>query len=143
MRVAKLAVSAFLVPAMLLLGVPAWKHAHPAGDRPHRHHHAHHHDHDGPGESHAHMHVNLFGIEFALPVDQRDDDSDEPRPTTFIAATPLLTLAPLHSHFIGLAQPIAAPGQPVRIAPLVRRQTTVVAPLCDTARHERSGVQLT
>jgi hypothetical protein len=94
------------------------------------------------GTSQAHLHVSLFGIEFTLPVEQDDDDSDEGQPTHLIAAAPTIALAPSPSHFIAWTLPILDFGEPVPIAPTFRCKTAVAAPLCDTARHERSGVQL-
>jgi hypothetical protein len=84
----------------------------------------------------------LFGIEFTLPVEGDDDDSDEGQPTYLIAAAPTIALGPAPAHFIAWALPVLDLCEAVQIAPTFRCKTAVAAPLCDTARHERSGVQL-
>jgi hypothetical protein len=133
------AIRLLLVCPLLLLGVPAWRHSHPGGDRPHS---AVHDDlHAGMGESHAHLHVTLFGVEFTLPVESDDEDAEEEQTAFLIAASIAIDTVPT-SHFVVLAQPILDIGEPLQIVPTFRRITASAAPLCDTARHQRSGVLL-
>jgi hypothetical protein len=127
----------------LLIGVPARQHSHAAGDRPHSHGHSqrHQHEQDGMGSSVAHMHVALFGVEFTLPAESSDDASHEGH-ATFLVASPPAIDANQASHFAHLVQPVLDVGQPVQAVATFRCITASVAPLCDTARHERSGVLL-
>lgn len=127
----------------LLMGVPARQHSHAAGDRPHSHGHGQGHDceEDGVGSSVAHMHVTLFGVEFTLPAESSDDDSHEGRATFLVTAPPTIDANPA-SHFAWFAQPVLDIVQTVQAAPAFRCITASAAPLCDAARHERSGVLL-
>ena len=136
--VASRAVRLLMVGPLLFTGVPAWQHSHAAGNRPHSHAH----DHDGFGESHAHLHVTLFGVEFTLPVESDDDDSDEGQSTFLVAAPTAIDPGQSLLHFAALVQPILNVGEPLQIESTFRCITASAAPLCDTARHERSGVQL-
>jgi hypothetical protein len=144
--------------ALLWAGVPAWQHAHPAGDRPHSHHDDWHHDsrhhghghhgqereHHGAGESHAHVHVTLLGIGFTLPAPDNDseEESEQGHPTYLVTA-PIASVAGASLwHLVWCAQPLPELGQISPSTGTFRPQTVGAAPLCDTARHERSGVQL-
>jgi hypothetical protein len=130
-----------LIAALLIAGVPAWKHAHPGGDRPHGHDHKHEHEHEAAGEPHCHLHVVLFGVEFTLPADPDDDESEEGRPTYLVAAPATVSLAQASLPAVACAMSLDAP-QPVRIVLSFHPKTASATPLCDTARHERSGVLL-
>ena len=125
---------------LLCASAPALQHSHPNGNRPHDHHDGHH---EGMGECYAHVHVTLFGIEFTLPVRSQDDDSDERgKPTYLVAAWPTIEIGQSCSHFASFAEAILDRGEPLQTLPTFRGKTVVAALLCDTARHERSGVQL-
>jgi hypothetical protein len=132
-----------LISAMLLVaGVPVWKHSHEGGDRPH-HHSRHEHHHHGLGQSQAHVHLAFFGVEFTMPVGS-DDEDDAPTPgqMTFLVAAPMAPGVDYDSQFLLLPQPTLELGNSSPCEPAFRSKTVVAAPLCDTARHERSGVQL-
>jgi hypothetical protein len=134
--------------AILVAGAPAWQHSHVAGDRPHTHSHhdlaTHAHDDHGIERPRPHLHVALFGIEFTLPIDSDDDDDDAGQShATFLSAAPAGLDASLSfAHFAASAQPMVDLGELPQAAPTFRCKTAIAAPLCDTARHERSGVQL-
>ncbi len=129
-----------LAGVVLLAGVPAWRHAHVGGDRPHSH--AHEHDHDGLGESHAHLHVVLFGVECTIPLPADEDDSRAGHTTFLVSAPIVMDAAQSFSHFATLAPPAYAVGEPVQAVPTFRCIAASAAPLSDNARHERSGVLL-
>jgi hypothetical protein len=131
----------FLALNTLLIGVPARQHSHAAGDRPHSHGHGqqHLHEQDGISSSVAHMHVALFGVEFTLPVESNDNDSHEGQATFLVASPPAIDMNQA-SHFAHLAQPVLDVGRPVQAVAIFRCIAASAAPLCDSARHERSGV---
>lgn len=120
---------------MLLVGVPAWKHAHAGGDPPHLHEHEH------EGESRSHLHVTLFGLDFSLPAEPEDQDDEQGRPTYLVAATPTIELGHAPAQFIALTQPIPI-GEPLPIVPPFRGLTGCGAPLSSTAHLEQSRVLL-
>ena len=129
----------FLLSIVPLLGaVPAWRHAHPGGDRPHAHHDEHH-----DGASHAHLHVTLFGFELTLPVDSEDNQSQEDQATWLIADWSTVEQQG-HSpaEFAVPALTICWCEEPRQLVTALRPKAPVTTFLCDTARHERSGVQL-
>jgi len=129
-----------MLGSLLFTGVPIWQHSHPGGDRPHYHHDHGHPDHEGTGLAHAH--VTLFGVEFTIPAESSNDESDESR-ATFLIAAPVIACEMSHDcSLVHLAQPILNAGELIQIVPAFRCKTAIAAPLCDTARHERSGVQL-
>ena len=135
-----------LALAILGMGVPAWRHSHPDGDVHHRHErgHAHQHGHHvaGMGASHAHLHVSLFGVEFTLPVENDDDDSEQGE-TSFLASCPTVVVpAPSAADFAVVTRPCFGVGERSPDAATFRLIAASVAPLSDNARHERSGVQL-
>jgi hypothetical protein len=129
----------WLVVGVLLTGVPAWQHAHAAGDQPHSHHGDHAHGHDGMGASHSHLHFWLFGMNFTMPVESGDSDSQDGESTFLVSAATVLEAA----QPLGLAcfsEPTCAFGTQATTEASFRSITASAAPLCDTARHERSGV---
>lgn len=132
-----------LVFGVLFTGVPAWQHAHAAGDRPHAHRHGqdHEHEHDGMEDCHCHRHFWLLGVVFTLPIESDDGDSHEEQ-TTFLVASPTVMDAVQPLHFVSPALSILQAGEPARIEATFRCLAASVAPLCDAARHERSGVLL-
>lgn len=132
-----------LIVGVLLTGVPAWQHAHAAGDKPHGHHQdpGHGHDHDGLAECHCHLHFWLLGVVFTLPVESDDSDSHEEQ-ATFLVASPTVIDAVQPLNFVSGAVSILQAGEPARIEPTFRCIAASAAPLCDTARHERTGVLL-
>jgi hypothetical protein len=131
---------------VLFIGVPAWRHSHAGGDRPHSHTHDreldHCHETSGLEASHAHLHITLFGVEFTLPVEPQEDESDQGQSTLLVAAPTAMEPGQSPPHFIAVAQPTLRLGVPLQIVPSFRCITASAAPLCDTARHERSGVLL-
>jgi len=139
-----------LVASVLFYGAPAWEHSHAAGDQPHDHRahhdhgdcdHQHGHSHDGISASHAHRHVTLLGLEFTLPLESTDDDGDGG--DTVLISTKLSIAIELDATMLSaLASPQAEYGPPIGQRPTFRIKAAIAAPLCDTARHERSGVQL-
>ena len=144
-------IAVVLAVCTLLIGVPARQHAHAAGDRPHshghghehsRHVHEHGHEHDGLGSSYAHVHVTLFGVDFTLPANSDDDEGREER-CTFLGQTPSgIELDRSASHFSVVAEPVFDFGELFPVVATFRSIAASAAPLCDTARHERSGVLL-
>jgi len=134
----------------LFIGVPARQHSHAAGDRPHSHlhtrhvhtHHGHDHAHNGVESSYAHVHVTLFGVDFTLPADS-DEDTDHDARCTFLGPSPSgVVMDQSASHSSLVAEPVMDAGRPLSIVPTFRSIAAAAAPLCDTARHERSGVLL-
>jgi len=129
---------------LLFPGLPAWRHAHGGGNRPHDHRdHGHpaDHDHRGAGESHAHVHFSLLGVGFTLPMESDDDDSPRGGFTRLVAA-PLVLDADFAFQIVSLAQPILDIGEPLPTAPGFRCIVVDTAPLCDSARRDRTGVLL-
>jgi hypothetical protein len=158
-----------LAAALLLANgtAPAVRHAHAGGHEQHshvvppgaarevEHEHPHEHPHTHPHaaelvESCAHLHFNLFGVELpALPVPADDEDSDHspalvPSPLgvgTIVNDLPgsecnRLVLVSLDDGLVE-TRPVAW-----QWADRFASVPAVAAFLCDTARHERSGVQL-
>lgn len=151
---------------------PAIRHGHhEGGDRDHRHdavardcddHGAHghkteEHAHDdalgvSPGAQDrfvVHLHWRLFGIDFSVPVPkngQQDEENDDAEPSVvrLVDSVPTLTVEingfagafPETVSQLGLDSPMveSSPSRPPSLVPSV--------PLCDRARHERSGVLL-
>lgn len=142
MRATGLVIRSLIVGLLLFGNVPAWKHAHPGGDSLHSHH-----DHDCAdhvaGASHAHTHFTLLGIEFTWPAPaESDDEPEQGQPTFLVAAPSAVECGQTPSHPLPLEVPILDGVQPVQVAPQFRCKTASAAPLCDIARHERSGVLL-
>ena len=133
-----------LVAALLFAGLPAWEHAHAGGNRTHDHGHEHH----GSGEPHAHFHVTLFGIEFTLPVesdgqDESDDNDDSSAgKSTYLVSAPASPDAAQSSLPLSPCLVLFDTAQVLQSLPTFHSKTAVAAPLCDAARHERSGVLL-
>jgi hypothetical protein len=131
------------VVLVLFAGAPAWRHAHPNGNRPHTHSEHEHHDHAGLAECQAHVHVTLFGIELTLPVQSEDTDADEQgRVTYLVAACPTIEATQSCHYFDAVDHSLCDVDEPLQLAPTFRCKTPAATFLCDTARHERSGVQL-
>ena len=161
--------SAFLVAAGV--ASPAARHVHPLSEGlvEHDHDHATGHCHSGtpdhPREGHGehqhaplvaglgdlwHLHFALLGIEFTLPdtlpvEENRSGGSGFELILLRPSEEPLPALATCHESTAKLAASAAmsqsvdaAPCQTVTAAP----PPVESAPLCDRARHERSGVQL-
>ena len=143
----QLLIAVSLAISMPFIGVPARQHSHAAGDRPHSHVHAHQvhdheHEHNGLGPSVAHTHVTLFGVDFTLPAESEDDASREDR-CTFLGQTPSgIETDQSASRFSVVAEPEFDSGELLPTVPTFRSIAASAAPLCDTARHERSGVLL-
>lgn len=141
-------------------------HAHAGGDRPHDHHVSHEHDHRGHShdvcsnhtsraselsDSIPHRHFSMLGFEMTTPSSGESNQSDpspyEPTKLAVIAAT----------RAGSLAAAWRAPVSPLRALQCAANAMRAQCPaascrfsfrpalagfLCDTARHERSGVQL-
>ena len=150
-------IAVVLAVSTLFIGVPARQHSHAAGDRPHSHLHARHvhahdvdahhghdheHAHNGVDSSYAHVHVTLFGVDFTLPADSDDDENHDVR-CTFLGPAPSgVETDQSNSQLSVVAEPVMGAGRPLSIVPPFRSIAAAAAPLCDTARHERSGVLL-
>jgi hypothetical protein len=162
-----IAVCRFGLAATLLLangGGPTLRHAHAGGQVPHTHDasamkvrkadhgHPHAHPHAAKlSDSCSHVHFWVFGIEFTslpLPAD-REEDSDQ---WGQLVISPL-GIGPVVGDLPGSeCNPLAAASiddglaetRPVSLdwADRFASIPAVAALLCDTARHERSGVQL-
>ncbi|MBX9789054.1 MAG: hypothetical protein K2Y37_09085 [Pirellulales bacterium] len=139
---------------------PGLCHAHARGDVPHRHdrvsadhRHSHRHTHAHPRDvapPRAHVHLSWLGFEFTLPASHEPHDGSSAgdrqapcfvRPSDETAAD-IRSLA--GSTLIAMVAPVT-----FFLPAVVERPITARAPLpaygtllCDTARHERSGVQL-
>jgi hypothetical protein len=131
-----------LSAVLLLTGVPAWQHSHVHGDRPHSHHGHRHHELDGISRSRAHLHVTLLGVDFTLPVPSDDDDQSAQGQPTYVVGAPVVVDVAHAAQPVFPVKPGPDLGEPCRCEPVFRCKTALAAPLCDTARHERSGVQL-
>jgi hypothetical protein len=142
---------------------PALRHTHAGGGVPHTHEaespadHGHAHPHSHPHvfpltDGCSHVHFSLFGIEFmSLPRPADDEDDSDAR-------QPQLALSPLSAGCVpgdlpgprlsavafAIADDEFALTLPVsrHFADGFASLPRIAAPLCDTARHERSGVQL-
>jgi hypothetical protein len=136
------------------------RHAHPGGVGEHDHHLG-----AGPAVAPAgslpiegsawfaaplHMHVFVLGFEFTLPA---EESSDEPAPT---AGEQIVMTRLLGDELTDSAARVSTTFDQVPLvnswAPIVADLSeltsespvdTSAAPLCDSARHERSGVQRT
>jgi len=161
--------SAFLVAAGI--APPGVRHVHPlpGGVAEHDHDHAPGHCHSGtadhPHEGHRehqhtpaavelgdlwHLHFAMLGIELTLPdttpvEENRNGESDFELILLRPSEDPLLTLVTCHESTAKLAASAAmlqavdaTPCQTVTALP----SPVQSAPLCDSARHERSGVLL-
>jgi hypothetical protein len=159
-----LPVRVILAVAVLAPGIgqsPAFRHRHAGGDRPHHHAeglavcHLHRHaevgddEHDDAGGGVLHVHVSFFGLELILP--QESSDEELPRRDHVPALVPLnmdVVAATFASDPDCRPAPVASTDSPLEPAPvgafsLSHPRVARSAPLlCDTARHERSGVQL-
>jgi hypothetical protein len=151
---------------------PAIRHGHEGGEEANHSHEAvahHEHDHDGhqhPGHEDSqpagavvspgafrglvvHLHWSLFGVDFSVPVSQNEPPEDgsnnaEPALVRLVDSVPSPVLG--NSSFAGDSSAAAAQaGLDSAVAPtslLTTGKLTQSAPLCDRARHERSGVLL-
>ena len=147
------------------LAMPAFQHAHDGGDKPHDHEasveHSHSHDHDCAEHHHhhgtrdprlltnsvAHVHVSCFGFEFSLPLQDESEHSDLSNSGSIAFVKPhdecLQAPPAVNAILYTLLMPHVI--QSSGILPIVGHFSFRPAdsiPLCDTARHERSGVQL-
>lgn len=149
---------AYLATAVLWIGTPfaEYEHAHTEGQAPHSHSrdgdHNHCHEHGDPCHGHDqhdasfewHTHIRLLGFDISLPGSEPDSDHSEstiaialgqqcPPPATFVL-----------NPFSALSQATMSSADAVHFNVGIRSSTSVISPpLCDIARHERSGVQLT
>lgn len=158
-----------LAAAVLSTGVsqsPALRHCHAGGDRPH--HHASvliHGDeefaprrcsHDAVEtaaviEAVPHVHLAFLGIEITLPMPAEEDDSHSPvqerAPLLIRVDGNLPQIAPDGCPFVEMTA-TALPLAPDHVIGMAYRRGMHsqlwrhLPALCDTARHERSGVQL-
>lgn len=92
-------------------------------------------------DCHCHRHFWLLGVVFTLPIEADDGDSHEEQ-TTFLVASPTVMDAVQPLHFVSPALSILHAGEPARIEATFRCRAASAAPLCDAARHERTGVLL-
>jgi len=160
-----------LLSAVLVLprgGVSEFRHTHPGGDQPHDHLQtaSHRHVDHGGGDDQcnlcpdlsgrcvvitncvSHVHVSCFGFHFTYPspIDSQDAKQDLRGPILTQSVNNLVLRAPAQSvaaEFVPIADIEVGRCEAV-IEPASARFTSMpaVAYLCDTARHERSGVQL-
>jgi hypothetical protein len=159
-----IAVCRFSLATILLLANgtgPALQHAHADGETRHTHDapateireagHKHSHVHPHTAELSgfcSHLHFSVLGIAFTSLPPNPDDDSDQ---------WPRLVLSPLGGGSVvgdlsgSECNPLVVVNMDDRLAetrPISHwadrfaSMPAVAAPLCDTARHERSGVQL-
>ena len=141
-------VRVILAASLLLSYAPTWQHSHPGGARPHTHVALS----DRLGHDHleapcAHRHLSLFGIDFTLPVgddDQRsNDDHAGSSQITYLQSAPVSIEMHHGDVWIWLAvAPTLDFSEPAKLTDSFHCAKPVAAPLCDTARHERSGVLL-
>jgi hypothetical protein len=134
-------------------GTPAIRHAHAEDNVQHAHRHTAKHSHRHRGHDHKalasshdrHLHVALLGFQLTMPCLPHGNNSDDD-------CSPVL--ASLIQH------PVASGGNTITnvlavaevpcdtftaVVPIVTHfqcAPSIEHPLCDTARHERSGVQL-
>lgn len=133
--------------AVASCGLPAWEHSHPGGDRPHDHRADRHRGgenlvHDGLAPSRPHRHVCLFGFDVSVPVDAGSDTSEIARLTLLTQSLQAPELQRSRGEFVIWSLPLRAPGEPVAAELDFHSKPVCAAFLSDTARHERSGVQL-
>jgi hypothetical protein len=98
-----------------------------------------------------HLHFSWFGLDFTFPVPPTENESnnDSNDSTKFVTVRPVNTaVVRLDDASFGLGW-LAVVGIQVRditvVVPAAPHFSSTPAPaalLCDTARHERSGVQL-
>lgn len=151
---------------------PAVQHAHADGDQSHshqtacsaagQHEHPHSHPHNhAPGHAQSdvvqgqtlHRHVSLFGLDLFMPVRDHQDlpnngsDAGDDAAVTLVRLVEtavVLASAPAGERqffsFPSLAT--VATGSATILRPQRGRDTICSLPLCDSARGERSGVQL-
>jgi len=150
---------------------PAIDHAHRGGDKPHQHAQASHaRRHGHPHRHHAHLakratyktfeianrerhvHVSWFGVELTLRAPVLPDDSmrEVDGQSQFVVVP--CVVVPVDSQSTQLKPDIWLSTQfesggahsfmPVPISGRFSNTPAIATPLCDTARHERSGVQL-
>ena len=97
----------------------------------------------------VHLHWSLFGVDFSVPVsedDQPDDGSNaaEPAVVRLVDSVPTPAIENDRSPSNSLVT-ASQPGLDSAVVPtssLTTPSLTQSAPLCDRARHERSGVLL-
>jgi len=98
----------------------------------------------------AHMHLSWLGFEFTLPASSIPDDSDPNRggsspcfvrPLGDAVADIRLPTGTNHLS-LGGAVDVLSTAEPVCLVALHASKPACGPSLCDTARHERSGVQL-
>jgi hypothetical protein len=145
-------------------GTPALQHAHAGGETAHDHDACHeHHDHhsvadhchvDCGAESITasavpHLHSIWFGMPVSIPVQNGSNPSGDSPATScvdshasdsiVVAAVSVPELVPLPAHCTDSARvpELRELSRSTSIGPVAS------SPLCDSARHERSGVQLT
>ncbi len=98
----------------------------------------------------AHLHLSWLGFEFTLPASNIPDDSDPNRggsspcfvrPLGDAVADVRLLTGTNHLSLVG-AVDVLSTAEPVCLVAPHSSKPACVPSLCDTARHERSGVQL-
>ena len=98
----------------------------------------------------AHMHLNWLGFEFTLPASSIPDDSDPNRggsspcfvrPLGDAVADIRLQTGTIHLLLDGAVDVLLTAEPVCLVAPHASKPASGPS-LCDTARHERSGVQL-
>jgi hypothetical protein len=158
------AVRIFLSIAVLgySFGAPAVKHAHMRGDQAHDHHasHSHHHHHLADDDQHRlsdplgttstqHLHITWLGLPITLPSEDTPSKTDSSQPDS--AATLCNDVSPatpaISAYFVPqVALSVWFASLPPELDPPVPRASNRALKtsirLCDAARHERSGVQL-
>jgi len=156
-----------VLSATLLLasgGAPTLEHSHAGGENQHDHaalaEHSHDHGHDGThghenptattgiSNSVCHVHVSLLGVNFTFPSSPgpNESKSDSGKQTAVIAGVVGASMPPVQVRtafdFAPLGTRLDYYRPVLPVAPRFSCIPAISAPLCDTARHERSGVQL-
>ncbi len=131
----------FVLAAILLIaGLPiARQHSHAGGEMAHSHAHGHHHHDEGPLQ--AHVHASLFGYEVSLPTPDGEDPVDDQ--TLCLVVGPAVAPTAQAATFVDWSLPnILCVERATPAVPSFGCITAEAAPLCDSARRERSGVLL-
>ena len=103
-----------------------------------------------PASRHVHLSCLVFELTFpvsSLPPGQEEDDNSDASSAYYLVPDDgcAADLRPSQSAFVAMQlEPLGLSSRELVDVPLARfgLTTVIAAPLCDTARHERSGVQL-